>query len=262
VGESLASNGASTIPVPRVISVVLTATIIALTTIPALADQQYSVTGIDTFAVGKQPVATVAYTGAERLRIAKQGKRTRFEAEVRYTRSDSDGPAPVHGRFVQDLVGDGTFEDRLDNDPDFLTILNQPFAVWLDAPTLRDLRSLRGSIPFQAASPVSSDALVGTLRRGPIGPIDGILAVGVRFSATGSMHGGLPDRPGIEIDGTIRMEGTAYYAMGSSLLVALDAQLTISGNLHAAKNVTPVKIVYRRTIRAADGVAGWTEARR
>lgn len=241
----------------------MTATLLALTALPALADQQYSVTGSDTFAVGDQPAATVSYSGAERLHIVKRGNATRFEAEVRYTRADATGVSPVRGRFVQELGRSGDFEDRLDNDPDFLTILNQPFSIWLDAPTLRDLRALRGSIPFQAASPVSSDALVGTMRRGPIGPVDGIPAVGVRFDASGSMHGGLPDRPGIAIDGTIRMEGAAYYAVGSSLLIALDAELTISGNLHEKKNVTPVKIIYRRAIRAADGVtAGWAEAQR
>jgi hypothetical protein len=236
--------------------------LIALTAIPALADQQYSVSGVDTFAVGKQPVATVAYAGGEALHIARHGKATQFDAEVRYTRSDAVGTSPVTGRFVQELGGNGDFQDRIDNDPDFLTILNQPFSVWLDAPTLHDLRGLRGSIPFQAASPVSSDALVGTMRRGPVGPVNGIPAIGVAFSASGSMHGGLPDRPGIAIDGTIRMEGTAYYATGSSLLIALDARLTISGNLHEDKNVTPVKIVYRRTIRADDGAAGWAQASR
>lgn len=215
-----------------------------------MADQQYSVTGIDTFAVGDQPAATVVYAGAEHLHIAKQGNALRFDAEVKYTRTSLGNALPVTGRFVQYLQRDGDFEDRVDDDPDFLTILNQPFSVWLDSPTLRDLRHLRGSIPFQAASPVSGDALVGTMRRGVIGPVNGVLAVGVRFSASGSMHGGLPGRPGIAIDGAIRMEGTAYYAIASSLLIALDAQLTISGSLQQAKNVTPVKIVYRRTIRA------------
>ncbi|HEY5257539.1 MAG TPA: hypothetical protein VIJ12_04095 [Candidatus Baltobacteraceae bacterium] len=227
-----------------------------------MADQQYTVSGVDAFTVGSQPAATVSYSGAERLHVDKRSTGMRFEAEVRYTRSDDVPRASARGRFVQYLVPSGTFEDRIDDDPDFLTILNQPFAVWLDAATLRDLRGLHGSVPFRAASPVSPDALVGTMRRGPTGSVDGIPAVGVRFAASGPMHGDLPGHPGAAIHGTVRMEGTAYYALGNCLLIALDARLAISGTLYETKNAMPVRIVYSRTIRAADGVAPWAEASR
>ena len=66
----------------------------------------------------------------------------RFEARARYTRTGPDGESRAEARFVQVLLPNGTFEDRVDDDPDFLTILNQPFAVRLDAATLRDLRAL------------------------------------------------------------------------------------------------------------------------
>ena len=58
---------------------------------------------------------------------------------------------------MQVLRADGTFEDRVDNDPDFLTILNQPFAVQLDGATLRDLRALHGRVPFSATSPLGGE---------------------------------------------------------------------------------------------------------
>jgi len=155
---------------------------------------------------------------------------------------------------VQELLASGAFEDRFDDDPDFLTVLNQPFAVSLDAATLRDLRALHGSIPFDTASPITGATLHGSLRRGPSGTIAGEPAIGVRFEASGPMRGPLPDRPEISIDGAMTMDGIAYYSQNGALLVALQARLTIAGALHEARTATPVRIVYRRTIRANDAV--------
>ena len=124
------SYGVSIIPAARVASVALIATLVALTG-PALADQQYTVSGVDAFTVGGQPAAKISYSGAERLHVVQRPTGVRFEAEVHYTRSDDVPPASARGRFVQVLDSGGTFEDRIDDDPDFLTILNQPFAVWL-----------------------------------------------------------------------------------------------------------------------------------
>jgi hypothetical protein len=63
------------------------------------------------------------------------------------------------------------------------------------------------------------------------------------------------------LDGSIRMSGTAWYSTSTALLLALDATLTISGNLNARSASDPVTIVYRRTIRA-DGPAPVREAQR
>jgi len=223
------------------------------------SDHQYAVSGSDTFTVGDHTAARVTYNGTERLRVTVAGKTTRYNADAHYTRTDDAGSSDARASFVQELLASGSFEDRFDDDPDFLTVLNQPFAVALDAATLRDLRALHGGVPFDTASPITGATLHGSLRRGPGGTIGGIPAVGVRFDASGPMRGPLPDRPEVAIEGVMRMAGIAYYAQDGALLVALDARLTITGTLHEGKTATPVRIVYLRTIRA-NAAAATTEA--
>lgn len=181
--------------------------------------------------------------------LAKHAGVTRYTVDARYTRADTDGVGAAHARFVQDLTKSG-FLDRIDDDPDQLTVLNQPFAIQLDLPTLRDLAHLRSRVPFEANAPIAGGLLHGTLQYGGRGPVDGVPSVGVRFEAVGDVHGGLPDHPEIAIDGTMHMNGTAYYTLKTALLVALAARLTIDGTLRDRKDLTPVHIVYARTIRA------------
>jgi hypothetical protein len=154
---------------------------------------------------------------------------------------------------VQVLEPNGAFEDRLDDDPDFLTILNQPFAVQLDAATLRDVRELRGRIPFAASSPLGGTALLhGFLRPGVSGPIEGQPTVAVRFEAEGPMNGALPGHAKAGVVGTMHMDGTAYYALDRAILLGLNVTLTIHAGLRERKPsaAVPVQIVYRRVIRA------------
>ena len=143
----------------------------------------------------------------------------------RYTRTGPDGKSRGEALFVQILLPDGTFEDRIDDDPDFLTILNQPFAVRLDAATLRDLRALRGRVPFSATSPLGAEAVLrGFLRPAGSGPIAGRPTVGVRFEAEGAMTGPLPGYAETLVSGTMRMDGTAYYALDDATLLALKSR--------------------------------------
>ena len=156
----------------------------------------------------------------------------RFEARARYVRDSPDGRTDGGAKFVADMMPNGSFEDRVDDDPDFLTILNQPFAVQLDAPTLRDLRELRGSVPFAASSPLGgASVLRGFLRPGTSGPIDGRPTVAVRFQAEGPMTGALPGHGGA-LTGAMRMDGTAYYALETRCCSRCDATLTIDARLH------------------------------
>jgi hypothetical protein len=64
------------------------------------------------------------------------------------------------------------------------------------------------------------------------------------------MKGELPDRPGLTLVGTIAMRGTAYYAIDTALLLALETTVTITGNVSNRSGKDPVTIVYARTIRA------------
>jgi hypothetical protein len=182
------------------------------------------------------------------------GGKMRFTALAHYTRNGDDGKANVQARFVQELTPRGSFEDELDEDPDFLTVLNQPFAIQLDAATLHDLRTLHGKVPFEATSPLGDDAVLrGFLRPAPGGEIDGSAVVAVKFEAEGLMTGSAPARgaTAARMTGQMRMEGIAYYSAATALLLALDATLTIVAQLQQdTQNRVPVHIVYRRAIRA------------
>jgi hypothetical protein len=141
------------------------------------------------------------------------------------------------------LRPDGAFEDRLDDDPDFLTILNQPFAARLDSATLLDVRELRKPVPFAATSPLgASTVLHGFLRPGVGGPIEGHPTVAVRFQAAGPMNGKLPGHADANVAGKMRMDGTAYYALDNAMLLALNVTLTIDARLSESRPSVSVPV--------------------
>lgn len=248
---------------PRIRSAAFLAVLLAVTLAWARADETYGVTGEDIYRIGSSvPQTKIAYTGTQHLSVARDTNGARFVAEATYTRTDDSGKATVHARFVQQMARDGSFEDRVDEDPDFLTILNQPFAIELDATTMHDLQRLAGSVPFEATSPLGGARLHGYLRPAGKGRIQNVLSTGVRFRAQGPMTGSLPQHPEDTLNGTIRMDGTAYYSQRDSILVALDATLTIEGKLINDNTAVPVRIVYHRTIRAGEGGVSWAEAKR
>lgn len=220
----------------------------------AFADFQYDLQGQDLYQVQAASAnSRVSYDGTELLSVRRTGKTLRFEARARYVRDSPDGRSDGDAKFVADMTPGGSFEDRVDDDPDFLTILNQPFAVQLDAPTLRDLQELRGPVPFAANSPLGSGSVLrGFLRPGIGGPIAGHPTVAVRFQANGPMSGGLPGHTGA-ITGTMRMDGTAYYSTENAMLLSLHATLTIDARLHERKPAVyvPVRITYVRSIRVS-----------
>ncbi|HKU68749.1 MAG TPA: hypothetical protein VJP85_13310 [Candidatus Baltobacteraceae bacterium] len=220
--------------------------------LPANADQSYAVTGNDRYQIGQADLQTsIAYSGTQRLTITQEGAQRRFTAQATYTRSDSAGRVPAQASFVQEMTPQGELKDRMDLDPDYLTVLNQPFAVELDAATLHDLQHLRGRVPFVFPAPMTGGTLRGYLERGPTGRIGSRPVLAVNFDATGPMVGPLPDHAQMSITGTMRMRGTAYYAVrGEPLLLALRESLGISGTLHDGSQNSPVKIVYERSIRA------------
>jgi hypothetical protein len=217
---------------------------------PVLADQVYNVTGADTYLLGSTSPARISYEGTQQLHISGSGKQRRYVATAQYTRSGDSGKSVVVARFTQQLGRDGSFDDLSDQDPDFLTILNQPFAVQLDPTTMRGLSGLRGSVPFRATSPFGGEQLQGSLRHVPAGRVNGTRVVGVLFHAEGPMSGAVPQHPDARIAGKIRMNGTAYYAIPDALLLELDATLTIDGTLTSGQQKVPVRIVYHRAIRA------------
>jgi hypothetical protein len=228
----------------------------------ARADQTYRVEGRDTYQIGTNDVRSeIAYHGQQSLSIVPDHGSRRYTARVLYERNDQGALAKVKASYESVVSPTGEPRDTANRDPDYLTILNQPFAVQLDAATMRDLARLHGSVPFDFASPITGAPLHGTLRHIPDGMINGVRVLGVAFDAGGPLRGTLPDHAAMALAGRIRMSGTAYYTYGDALLMALDATLAIDGNLKDAGRHDPVAIVYKRSIRATPP-APVNEARR
>ena len=220
---------------------------------PAAAENPvhtYTIDGEDSFQIAGQPVRTdIVYAGKQRLAIERQGKVTRFTATVAYDRREGREATHATGAFTTRILANGEQHDESDGDPDYLTVLNQPFSIELDGPTMRDLRSLVRAVPFDFPSPMTGAPLHGSLRRLPDGMLNGRRVLGIAFAARGPLNGSLPDRPDMALSGTITMNGTAYYAYADDLLLALDATLQIVGRVANSGQSGPVTIVYKRTIR-------------
>jgi hypothetical protein len=220
----------------------------------ARADQAYTVQGQDTFLDGNRDVhSSTVYRGVQRLSITRSGAATIYNARVEYDRTGEGGKQHQRASFSSTLLPSGEQKDGPGDDPDYLTVLNQPFAVQLDAPTMRDLAHVRRAVPFDFPSPMTGATLHGSLRRLADAMVGTRRAMGIAFEAKGPLHGALPDHPAMQLAGTITMKGTAYYDYGSALLLALDATLAIDGNLDDTAHRSPVSIVYTRSIHSAEG---------
>jgi hypothetical protein len=212
--------------------------------------QKYAMAGTDEFRIaGRELQTQISYTGSQRLTVRHHGDVTKFTAEASYDRREGGSATHATGFFSATILPDGEQRDDGDGDPDYLTILNQPFSIQLDAPTMRDLRGLAGAVPFDFPSPMTGATLHGSLRRLPDGTLGGRRVLGIAFTARGPLNGALPDRPDMALSGAITMIGTAYYAYTDALLLALDATLQIDGRIAGSGQNEPVTIVYKRTIR-------------
>jgi hypothetical protein len=217
----------------------------------AKADQSYRVGGSDTYQIGGREVRSeIAYAGTQQLSIRQAGKARRYVAHAEYLRNDQGAHQRVSASFESTILPNGEQEDGANNDPDYLTVLNQPFAVQLDAATMHDLAHLSGSVPFDFPSPMTGAPLRGTLRHVGTATLNGEPVLGVAFDASGALDGALPDHPHLALAGRIRMNGTAYYTEAGGLLLALDATLSISGNVVGNARRDPVQIVYKRSLKA------------
>ena len=242
-------NGATTIT--RLAFPLLTWMAMLALAAPALSDQQYSLAGTDRYQIGSQDIQTqIRYSGTETLTIRGAGSGKHYRVRARYRRSDQTGSQAAQAAFDATLMASGEQRDEYNGDPNYLTVLNQPFSVQLDLATLRDLGRLHGRIPFDFPSPMTGGALHGYLMRGAGGTVAGRHGIGVNFDAQGPMRGPLPDHPALTLSGTMHMHGTAFYDTNTALLLALDATLTITGNLNDPRKATPVSIVYKRSLRA------------
>jgi hypothetical protein len=240
---------------------------LALASVPAgqarAADQRYLVSGRDSFVIGDGDIQSeINYRGTQVLTVTQRGKTTRYVAKVSYVRDDQGAASPATADYTVDYSARGAAIASADHDPDYLTVLNQPFAAQLDVKTLNELRRLRATAPFDVPSPFSNATFHGRLARVGIGMIGPRQALGVRFEAGGPMKGSLPDRPGLKLVGGIVMGGTAYYDLETARLLSLDATVTISGTISNRSSNDPVTIVYRRSLRADVGAPSTEASRR
>lgn len=213
--------------------------------------QAYHVWGRDSFQIGSRELRSDAtYDGTETLVIRQENGDLRYTATASYDRTNGGNVEHATASFVSVVAPDGREHDESGSDPDFLTVLNQPFNVQLDKETLADVRQLSQPSPFSFASSMAGTTLRGTLRRIPDGVVAGRRVVGIGFDAAGRVRGGIPAHPEITLAGTIRMSGRAYYTRNDALLLELDATLQIAGTLADESTSDPVKIIYRRTMRA------------
>ncbi len=217
----------------------------------AQADQSYTVDGSDVYQIGGRDVRSeIAYSGTQQLTIKQIGDSRHYLARADYLRNDQGTHARVTASFESTVLPSGEQRDGPNNDPDYLTVLNQPFAVALDSATLHDLAHLSGSVPFDFPSPMTGAPLHGTLRHVGTARINGRRVLGVAFDAAGALHGALPDHPNLALSGRIHMSGTAFYTDAGALLLALDATLSITGNVVDDARRDHVEIVYKRSIKA------------
>lgn len=215
------------------------------------SSQLYRVSGKDSFAIGSRELRSdIAYSGKQRLTIRRAGNASWYTAQVDYRKFEQDQSQESTAKFVSLILKSGEEVDEQNADPDFLTVLNQPFAAQLDPQTIRDVRKLKGSSPFSFSPAMTGATLNGSIYHVGDGLIAGHPVVGIGFDATGPMRGTIPEHREILLRGTIRMSGRAYYTSASALLLGLDATLTIAGTLADGSTSDPVKILYRRTIRA------------
>jgi hypothetical protein len=213
------------------------------------AQGTYRVWGMDSFEVAPDQRGVISYDGFQTLTSDRRGGATRFIAKADYTRIDQGARSARHAYFIQTVGDDGEVRDGDDNtDPDFLTILNQPFSVALDPPAMRELVRLAAPVPFDFPTPIVGASLRGELVRRPPGTIAGRPAVGLSFNAAGPMRGRLPGAA-FSLDGQMRLAGQAFYDKTTLVLLSLEMTLEISGNISGASSPQPVKITYRRSIR-------------
>jgi hypothetical protein len=215
---------------------------------PALADETYRVWGSDRFqSAGGELRAEILYSGRQSLTIRRERNVTVYHCRAEYDRVDQGTRAHAVATFGAETSPDGEQRDLESNDPDFLTVLNQPFNAELDAATLHVLEGISSPIPFRFPSPFDGTSLQGTLRREDRSRAErGV--VGVLFHLSGPLRGRAGGRSPAAIDGRITVDGTARYLKTSGLLRDLDATVTISGRA-TQNDATGVIAVYKRSIR-------------
>jgi len=223
---------------------------LAANSVAARADQTYAVTGKDVVQLGSgETQSQTTYRGVQHLAISRTGNGISFNARVDYDKLSDGTTEHETASYTSTMLPSGTMQDGPTHDPDYLTVLDQPFAVQLDAPTMRDLGHVKRAVPFDFPSPITGAPLRGSLRRLPDALVGGTRAMGIAFDATGPLHGALPDHPTLALSGHIHMRGTAYYAYDTAVLIALDATLEIDGSLDADAQRSPVSILYQRSLR-------------
>lgn len=195
----------------------LAAFLLGVMPVAAAADARpvYVMTGQDTYQIGAFRRA-IRFGGEERVRVVKRGTETTLAS------------------------------DKSENDPDTLSVANQPLPAVLRNDEVRALNALAGRTALDLPSSFTETSLAGFLE--PVTPRATGDLIGLRFMATAESSGPLPNYPNVVVDGVLTMQGTAYYARSSGVLERIESRLTFDGHIRGEDATVPVHVSYERNI--------------
>lgn len=219
---------------------------------PASAELIFHLSGYDRLNVSDSNIRSfVSYDGVENVRIAHtrgEMPRMRIDAQYRVDDGKTVTAATAHAGGV--ITADGGGDPPVAQDPAYLTLLTQPFAIVLDPQTLLDVDHLLTPLPFQSNSPLTGSQLHGTLTKGKPGTVAGFPVAVLQFRAEGPIHGSLPYNESVRLAGTVHMDGIACYRRADGLLLSLVTIVHVAGRVGDTGSGAPIEFTYQRSIRA------------
>jgi|SRR5579875_387609 len=189
----------------------------------------YALRGSDNYRIGNQRV-TVTYDGRESVAPHAESSGRGYFVTIDYV---------TNHREKRSM--------RRADDPNKLSVLNQPLPYEISARQLRAITTLSNRFPFDFHLSDGAGALSGYLEPAPKSPRSDV--VGIAFAAKGPMQGPLPGTSHSAVSGELMLSGTAYYFTHSRRLVVIDDTITFDGYVGDARNM-PVHISYKRKIYA------------
>jgi hypothetical protein len=220
----------------------------------ASPDENYRVAGQDTLEIlDTSVVSRTSYNGVDRLIISalpREGRRFAAESHFRVVSEGIARDASAHAELL--MNSSNVQHLSAADDPAYLTVLTQPFAVALDSKTLHDLTSLRRPVPFHFMSGMTGGSLHGLLKYRGLAKVDGFETVSITFDAEGALTSGsrglLPAEPGVAFSGEVSTVGQAFYRSSDALLMKLVTKIVTIGSVGAGQTPLRMRVTYEREL--------------
>jgi hypothetical protein len=216
----------------------------------ASAAEDYHVMGRDELAIlGTSVESHTTYNGTGRLVVTVLPHDVRqYSAETHFSVENPDGAGTATASAQLTVVSADDQRISAANDPAYLTVITQPFAVALDVKTLQDLTSLRTPVPFHFLSGMTGGDLHGLLEYRGSSKIDGFETASITFDAAGPFASTLPGEPKVPLAGQIHMTGHAFYRKSDALLMKLATTLVSTGTVGGGPEALHVRVTYEREL--------------